>query len=403
MNRFFLITQVFYPDECAAASLYTDLSIELVKANNTEVTVWCAQPSYTTTTKQPRKAVYEKINIHYIPTTNFLKSNLLGRILNYISFSFFLLFKLLFSRDKHPVYFISHPPFLGLLVMFICKIRRRKFINIMLDVYPDGLIKLGAIKPNGIIAVLGKKANTITFRKASRNIVIGRDMKAWISEVCPEASDKTVYIPLWQNDSIKPILFEQNNFVKKMNLSDKFVVQYSGNMGLWHDMKTFAKAASAMEKSGVTFLFIGEGMRKQELYETWNNNVPSNTIVLPFQPKSDIGESLTACHIALISLNKGLEGVAVPSKLYGILASGVPVIALVPSTSEIAYVIQEENCGFVIEPGDVQTLIKAITELKNNASLYTEMSANSLKAFHNKYSTAIVARKYAEIIRSEAN
>ncbi|MBA7585452.1 hypothetical protein ES708_27434 [subsurface metagenome] len=91
---------------------------------------------------------------------------------------------------------------------------------------------------------------------------------------------------------------------------------------------------------------------------------------------------------------------AVPSKIYGILAAGVPVIALVPEQSEIAYIIREENCGYVIDPCDVDGLINAVLELKSNEKLRKEMGINGRKAFEQKYTTKIIAEKYKLLIKA---
>jgi len=171
-------------------------------------------------------------------------------------------------------------------------------------------------------------------------------------------------------------------------------------MGLWNDMKTLALAAKMLENSGITFCFIGGGMRQQEMMDTWNNKVPANTYLFPFQSRDQIGLSLTACHVALISLRKGLEGIAVPSKLYGILAAGKAIIAQVPQRSEIAQVVQEESCGIVVEPHDPDRLVAAIKYLKDNESRRIQMAHNARRAFEEKYTTKKTAQRYIEILKA---
>jgi colanic acid biosynthesis glycosyl transferase WcaI len=150
----------------------------------------------------------------------------------------------------------------------------------------------------------------------------------------------------------------------------------------------------------VTFFFIGDGIRRKELFREWNCKVPSNTKVLPYQPKEKIGESIAGCHVALISLRTGLQGMAVPCKIYGILAAGIPVVAMVPENSEIGLIIREENCGFVINPNDLDGLVNAILKLKSDEKLRTAMGKNGRKAFEQKYLTRIIAEKYKSLIQS---
>ncbi len=98
-----------------------------------------------------------------------------------------------------------------------------------------------------------------------------------------------------------------------------------------------------------------------------------NVIILPFQPNERFKTILTACHVGLVTLRDNLEGMAVPSKIYGIMAAGIPVIAIVPENSEIAFIVREEKCGFVIKPGDLDEFIKSVGLLKSDENLRKQM------------------------------
>lgn len=395
-----LISQVFYPDETATASILTDIAVELAKRTDIKVSVWCGQPSYSTTERQKKTAQYNNISITYMSGTNFQKGNIAGRLLNYLTFSLSLFTKLIFSKDKSPILTVTNPPFLGILIWIIHLINKRPYIYIVHDVQPDGLVKMGIIKESSILAIIWNFFNRLVLKNANKIIVIGRDMVELLNQNIQSAGIKTLFIPNCQDQNIiHPRNFDENPFVINNNLRNKFVVQYSGNMGLWNDMKTLARAAKQLEQSNITFCFIGNGMRKKELLEVWDNNVPSNTLIFPFQPKTKIGESLTACHAALISLREDLEGIAVPSKIYGILAAGIPIIAQVPEKSEIAIIVNEENCGIVINPGDEYGLIKAINFLKNNENKRLLMAENSRKAFEQKYTSSIISEKYFNLLK----
>jgi glycosyltransferase involved in cell wall biosynthesis len=398
-KKFFLVSQVFYPDEVSTASLFTDLC-SVMAEDDYVVEVWCAQPSYTTIKRQPGKIKYKGVNISYLAGTNYLKDHLLGRLVN-ITFSYSLFVKLLFSKERSPVFTVTNPPILAAVVMAACYFTKRKFIYIILDVYPDGIIRVGKISETKLVSKIWKKVNRLILGRAEKIIVLGRDMIDWVMITNSNARDRINYIPHWQNETLfHYIPYAENPFVIEHNIQDKFVVQYSGNMGMWHDMQIFARVAKNLEDNGVNFFFIGGGMRKKELFREWNDKVPSNSQVLPYQPKEKIGESLAACHVALISLREGLQGMAVPCKIYGILAAGVPVIAMVPEYSEIGLIVREENCGFVISPNDLDGLEKAILELKSDEKLRTAMGKNGRKAFEQKYSTKIIAEKYKSLIQS---
>jgi glycosyltransferase involved in cell wall biosynthesis len=323
---------------------------------------------------------------------------MIGRAFNFFTFSLSVILKLLFSGDKSLVISHTTPPFIAIIISFICRLKKRRNLYVLMDVFPDGLIRLKKASPRNIFIRIWKKLHFAAIKYCIRTVVIGRDMRDWLLRIYPEGLEKVIYIPLWQdNDLIKPICFEENPFTIENKLQNSFVVQYSGNMGLWNEMKTFGQAVNRNLKD-VSFIFIGGGMRKQELLDSFENPEPENVLLFPFLPNEDYANSVSACHIAVVSFRKGLEGMAVPSKIIGIMAAGVPVIALVPHQSEIAYIVREENCGIVIDPEDVDGFIGAILKLKSDEKLRSTMGLNGRTAFEKKYSTKVIAKRYLELI-----
>lgn len=396
-KKFILISQVFYPDQVSTANLFTNLCSVLAD-DKIEVEVWSAQPSYTELKRQPANLIYKGIKIHYLLSTNFQKNSLSGRLVNIFTFTLSAAFKILFSRDKTPVWTHTTPPFLGILLAFICSVRKRKFVYILLDVFPEGLIRLGKVSKKNPFIRLWNSLFIKALKKSDRIIVIGRDMKLWVEDMCAECQKKTEYIPHWQDDNlIFPIEFNKNKFIMEHRLENNFVVQYSGNIGLWNEVKTMGKAVKKNIEN-VVFIFVGGGIRKKELLNEFSVEDQQNVIMMPFQPNENFNNILTASSVHLVTLREGLEGMAVPCKIYGILAAGVPVIAMVPEHSEIAYVVKEENCGFVINPTDLDGLINVIILLKSDENLRKQMGHNSRRAFEIKYTTRIIADRYKTIL-----
>lgn len=396
-KRFFLISQVFYPDEVSTAGLFTNLCSVLV-SDNYKVVVWCAQPSYSIVKRQPRKKIHKGIEIHYLASTNFSKNSIIGKLINIITFSVSVFFRLLFSPDKDTVFTHTTPPPLGIIISWICALRRRRFVYILLDIFPEGLVRLGKLSANNLINKIWQKLFVISLIKSSRIIVLGRDMQSWLVKINSGLSGKVEYIPLWHDENISFYKnFESNEYIIRYCPGSKFVIQYSGNMGLWNDMETIGRSVNEVPED-VAFMFVGGGVRKKELMDAITPALMGRVCFLPFQPAEKLGMLLTACHVALISMQEGLEGMAVPCKIYGILASGIPVIAIVPETSEIASIVNEENCGLIVRPGDKAGLINAIEFLKTHDKLRIEMGFNGRKAFVQKYSTVKVAERYKSII-----
>ena len=395
-NRILLITQVFYPDEVSTANLFTNLCSVLVK-DGMEVEVWCAHPSYNITSKGSKHLIYNGINIYFLASTNYRKSSIGGRVINYLTFMLSVFLKLSFTGDKRPVMTHTTPPSLAILLSFVCLMKGRKYIQVLLDIFPEGLIRLGKIKRGSIIAKVWQSLFVYSLKKTDKIVVIGRDMKMWIESQITNRKNIS-YIPLWQDDElISPLSFENNDLVTEYGLKNSFIVQYSGNMGLWNDMKTIGKTVM-LQPPGVRFMFIGDGMRKKELVESLDGNIPSNVLMLPFQPNDTFKKSVSACHAALVSLSNGLEGMAVPSKIFGIMAAGIPVLALVPPESEIAMIVKEDNCGILVKPGDFKGLYDAILLLMSDEVSRRNMGLNGRRTFEKKYTTRKVAEQYRIII-----
>lgn len=396
-KKFLLISQVFYPDQVSTANLFTTLGTAL-SAEDIEVEVWSAHPSYTVSDRQPGKKFYKGMTIYYLPSTNFKKSSFPGRALNILTFLFSASSKLLFSKEKVPVWVHTTPPILPIVISKICSLRNRKFINILLDIFPEGLIRLGKVSGNNIFIRLWQRMFVNSLLRSEKIIVIGRDIAQYVLDICPDCLKKLEYIPHWQDDNIIfPINFSNNNFIVERHLGTKFVVQFSGNFGIWNDVKTMGKAVTENIEN-VFYIFVGDGIRKAELLNELRLDEQENVMVLPFQDVNNFNNILNASHVHLVTLNQGLEGMAVPCKIYGILASGRPVIGIVPDNSEIAYIIKEENCGLVVAPGDLDGLINAIIFLRDNATARIIMGQNGRRAFEQKYTSKVAGERYKELI-----
>lgn len=397
-KKFLLISQVFYPDQVSTANLFTNLCSVLAE-DNIEVEVWSAHPSYTESKRQPVNLEYKGIKIRLLPSTNFDKNSIPGRIFNILTFTASAALRVLFSGDKTPVWTHTTPPFLGILLSFICSFKKRKFVYILLDIFPEGLIRLERVSKRNPFIWVWHKLFINSLKRSEKIIVIGRDIKKWVKDECKDCDEKIEYIPHWQDESlIFPGEFGKNIFVNEQGLNNKFVVQYSGNLGLWNEVKTMGKAVKENPEN-VVFIFVGGGLRKKELLSEFSVSAQKNVIMMPFQPNENFNKILTASHVHLVTLREGCEGMAVPCKIYGILAAGIPVIAMVPEHSEIAYLVKEESCGFVIRPTDLDGLINAIRILKSDEKLRKEMGKNSRLAFEEKYTTRKIAERYKVLLQ----
>lgn len=400
MNHIVIVSQVFHPNTQSTSILLTDLALNL-RHQNTKITVICGFPNGIDNHIVDRYENFNDIDIYRCGINVNLKAGLWQRVTSYVSYLVHAGWKLTFLERKEIVIGVTNPPFLSILLMLVSLITRCKYYFIMHDVYPEGLVAVGKLTEQSLINKIWRKLNQLSYNRSQKVITLGRDMSDLLIKNYALDRCKIEYIPNWSlTTAQEPTPFEKNDLARELELQDKFVVQYSGNMGLWHDIDTFIRAAASLNSNpDIQFLFIGNGMGQNRAQQLAKELELTNIIWMDFVPQEQLNTSLTCSHVALISLNHGLEGIAVPCKLYGILASGRAILAQVPERSEIAYVVEEENCGFVVPPGDVDGLVKRIEQLATNRDLTSKMGWNSFQAYKSKYTIEIIAKQFESILK----
>jgi glycosyltransferase involved in cell wall biosynthesis len=168
-------------------------------------------------------------------------------------------------------------------------------------------------------------------------------------------------IPNWADtEAIRP-LDGPSPLRSAQGWDDRFVVMHSGNVGLSQGLVAFVGAAELLsDQRDVVLAIVGEGGSKASLEGRVRRAALENVVFLPYQPKSELSGSLGAADLHFIGLRRGLEGLIVPSKVYGIMAAGRPSLAAVQRGSEIDLIQQEFRCGSRVEPDDPRSIADGI-------------------------------------------
>lgn len=390
----------YIPDVASTGQIIKELAEGMSDKFN--ITIICVVPSYTGTieekykTQKYYKENINSVNIIRIRVPEFTKSNKKSRIKNIISY-FFGAISATFKVEKQDyVFSISQPPILGGLLGVIGKwIKHAKFIYNIQDFNPEQTMAVG-YSNNKIITKIMMKLDKFSCKKSNLIITVGRDLvetanKRFNYKKVP----KIVLINNWINEKeIYPL--EDNNekvekFKKKYNLENKFVIMYSGNIGLYYDLENIFKVikkikpgTKTIDNKEVIFAFIGAGTILEKLKEYKEINKMDNVIFIPYQDKKDLIYSLNAADVHWCVNAKGIKGVSCPSKYYGIAAVGKPVLGVLEENSEIRLIIEETKGGLLSNPGDYDSIEKNINWFINNAN------SNELKNMGNK------SRKYLE-------
>lgn len=406
-KKILVIEQHFYPEVAATGQLLLDLCEDLVKAGY-HVKVVTGNPTeiYQKHTDIKKREYYKGIEIIRLKNTRLSKYNMAGRVINYLTFHFTIFFHLIFSQSPDLIIALSTPPFISIHGVALKTLKNSKVIYNIQDLFPELAIQLNKLKNKTFINILKSLSKYIT-SKMDRVVVVGEYMEKKIREeiIRDCKTDHIVTIHNWA-DGKKIKVFENNgsnNYLKqKWGLVGKFVVLYSGNIGYLHEFDTIISAAESIYKkkyNDICFVFIGEGVKKEYLKNEVKARGLNNFLFLPYQPRDNLTYSLGLADVSLVTLEKGFEGMVVPSKIYGILASGRPVIAIVGKDSEITHIIREAKCGKIIQIGDSQYLEDSIVGYYDDDKKSIEDGWNGRRYFEKYFDRAISTGKYIALIK----
>lgn len=276
---------------------------------------------------------------------------------------------------KEMLFIVSNPPFAPFLPLFV----KNKFKLLIFDVYPDALSELGYLSESSMLIRFWKRLNRKVYQKAARIYTITESMKMALTNY---ADVNTIsVVPLWTDNSfLKPIDREKNPFIKKHNLDGKFIVMYSGNLGLSSNPELLIELASVIDNVEIIFLIIGEGAKKQSIVEEVEKKGLRNVLFLAWQPANEMPYSFAAADLAVIFHGPGISKLAIPSKLYDFLSAGAPLFCVTSKESEVERLVEKFNCGRSFLPDDLKGMMNFILKLADDKLLASNLSANSLEA-----------------------
>lgn len=396
-----IITELYYPEETSTGHFLTKIAEGLAQHNN--VSVICSQPTYSQRgIRAPRREVHKGVHIFRCWGGRLNKDFLPFRIVNFLTISFSLfLFSLIRFRPGDKVLVVTNPPLLPFLVTIATKIKRCTSILLVHDVYPEVLAAAGILRQESIIFKMIQAAAHWLYNRVTAIIVIGRDMANIAGTKCKDRS-KIHVITNWADlDIVKPNARPKNNVLKVHGLLDSFVVQYCGNMGRTHGVEYLVKSAEKLQADhSIHFLFIGSGARKSWLEREVAKLKLANITILPRCPREELAEHLNACDLAVISFVPGMRGVSVPSRMYNVMAAGKPILAVTDADSELAMVVVEEKIGWVVVPGEVDSLTLAIQGASSDPERLNAMGNRARQVAEEKYAFAEIIQQYRKLFQS---
>ena len=400
---------VFSPDGVSTAYLYNDIVLGFKDAGY-EVVVLTTTPHYnlidTALQKQPlnRKLFglfyesdFDGIRVIHVPLKKYKST-----IIRISSFIYWHILSLIIGLSIKKVDFIlspSPPLSIGLISLLIAKKNRAKFIYNVQEVYPDLLIKNGALKSNIIIKSL-KWLEKYVYNQASAVITIDQKFYDQIVDRFNE-KDKLKIVPNFVDTELfKPISKEvelPNPFKKDPH---KVRLLYAGNIGFYQDWEPILFAAKKLRDTNIEFWIIGEGIKKDFLIQEVEKHNLSNIKVLPYQDRELMPLINSFADIHFISINKEVEQEGFPSKVYTIMACSKPMIVITGENTPLYNFLKPLNCSILISDNRNENFVFSISELANNENKKKELALNGYNIIKQYYTKEKVVNDYLKLFKN---
>ncbi len=397
MSRLFFINRFYWPEEPATSQLLTDLTQGLVE-QGIDVSVITSHSGDVST---PRQETHQGVLIHRIGSTRFGKTSLLGRTLDFLSFTLGATIKLLTSTQRgDTVVFLTDPPLLGALLWPLLQLRHIRYIHWVQDIYPEIACELTSHQ----WLKLFRPIRDLSWRQADYCITLGQDMAGVISDR-RVAQNKIRIIPNWSprglDSQVSASQIEQLR--QAWGLSGKFVLLYSGNLGRVHDLSPLLAVAEQLRnENDIALVFIGHGAQVTDLRSNAKSRGLENIYFFPPQPRNQLSLTLALGDIHFVSMRKRCEGYVYPSKLYGITAVSRPTVFIGPPNSSLFHTIQDDGLGYSFAPADTRKIAQTLLQLKASPDQqdYHRKATERFAATHD-FQHALQA--WREILISECN
>ena len=382
------------------SQLLTDLAFHLAREGH-EVEVIASQAVYEGGRKLPRRETANGVLIRRVWAPSLGKRSTLGRAADSLCYIFGSFFAAMFARRADRLVVLTNPPMYPLVGLLLTLFRREPYIYVLMDLYPDVFVRVGMMKPKSLIVRILARLTRATFRRARKIVSLGTCMSSAVRNYGVPA-EKIEIVRNWANeDAIRPLPPGDNPLRRELHLGEKFVVMYSGNMGIAHRFEDILQAALDLRgRDDIHFLFVGAGVRRREVEAFRDARKLDSITVMDYFPREKLTYSLPLGDVHFVSLREGFEGLVVPSKSYGIMAAGRPIIYQGNANGEVARMLRDEGGGVFLAEGDADALTSLIARWADRRDEAREVGQKARQVFEQHYTERIGLRKYQKILES---
>jgi|SRR5579859_1248654 len=363
--KILLLNLYFPPDTSATAKMAAGVAEALAERH--DVTVLCGRPSYDPSERRPwrlwQSETAGKVRIVRVGSTEYPRFAMKRRVINYLSYVALAVPCALFTRCD-VVLAMTDPPFQGIVGAFVAVLKRRPYVYNIRDLYPEMALS-GALVQPGVLARTWEKLHRWALRQATRVIVLGEDMGARIEAKGISRERIAIVrdgVELPAKGAAVPALDEE--VIRTIRGNDKFVLVHAGNLGFYGAWESLVAGVRELAGEEVSLVFVGEGAQQEQIKTLANG--ARNVRLLPYFPANKIPSVLAAADAHVVTVKRGLEGVVVPSKMYGILAAGKPILAVAPRESDVVSLGNKFGFGIAADPDKTEEVSSAMRALARN-------------------------------------
>jgi colanic acid biosynthesis glycosyl transferase WcaI len=391
--RLLVFNQYYWPGVEATAQLLTELCEALAEDLDVQVVTGVLHGHE----DEPRKTVHNGVEIIRVPSTSFERSKLFARGANYVTYLTNALMRGLGVRKPDVVLCMTDPPIVADVALLVARRYRVPLVVISQDVFPEIAIELKRLENPLVMSVL-RRLVRLYLRRADRIVAIGDTMRERLEEK-GAPPERLRVIPNWVDTTRLEPADKTNHWSTGWGIDGKFVVMHSGNVGHAQDLDSLIRAATFLrDLDDLRIMIIGMGARHAELVALAQLLEVDQVQFLYYQSREVLAQSLSAADVHVVGLAPGLAGYVVPSRLYGILAVGRPVIVAADETSETAQVVRRVDCGIVVPPGRPELLARAIRDAHDGVYDLEAMGARGREWVEREADRSVAVRRYRDLL-----
>jgi len=392
-----LLLNLYYPPDTSATAKMAHSVVEALSPSHS-LTVLCGRPSYDPTERRPWRPYQTEAagpaRIIRAGSTDFTRFNMKKRVLNYLSYVVLAIPRALFVPCD-AVVAMTDPPFQGIVGAIVALLKRKPYVYNIRDLYPDMAVGGSIVQP-GALAKVWETLHRWALRQASHVIVLGEDMRA---RIIAKGVEPARVVIARDGAAIPPpgtlLPAPDPGVVRSIRGSFSFVLVHAGNLGFYGAWNTLVTAARHLANEGVGLVFVGDGAQRSQIEALAAGS--SNIRFLEFFPANKIPSVLAAADAHVVTVKRGLEGIVVPSKMYGILAAGKPILAVAPKETDAVSLGVPRGFAVAADPDRPAEVVNAVRALASDPKKLKAMG-EAARAAAPDYDRVGELQKFVKII-----